>query len=162
MADKHVGQTEEQQQSEAPSAFILLPAREESGWRQHGHVKKVVVVVVFFPNVFIFGGQLRLESRGHCVSPGEAAEKIRKRRRLIPPPWTGDKRGEMEPGDLIRGGFGNICLPLFGSAWLAVITGRSVERSVILISNRPLPPLLLSFSSPPSLLSLYLSLLFLK
>lgn len=55
----------------------------------------------------------------------------------------------MEPADLIRGGFGNICLPLFGSAWLAVITGRSVERSVILISNKPPPLLLLVLFSPP-------------
>lgn len=55
----------------------------------------------------------------------------------------------MKPGDLIRGGSSYICLLLLGSAWLAVITGRSVECSVILISNRPPPlPFLIPFSSP--------------
>lgn len=54
----------------------------------------------------------------------------------------GDNRGEIQPGDFIKEGSGNICLPLFSYAWLAVIRGRwrggvgwFVEQSFILISD---------------------------
>lgn len=54
-----------------------------------------------------------------------------------------DNRGEIQPGDFIKEGSGNICLPLFSYAWLAVIRGRwqggvgwFVEQSFILISDR--------------------------